>query len=257
MPQPGWIPWATCAARPIMLQGLEPGGYLFENKSISFQEAYQHYSAMPEFANVVFSQFKARLTSYRKLAPDRGSWIKWNVKCGARQMILDDLQPGGVLYEQPNVTAEQAYTFYRTFQEFEHVVLSQFKARLESHREQANEKSRVSHEEMQALIHDRKLYPRQSHNARGEQVFDMSPAKPLLRQDVRDKKHTTMTPRELQKTRTEYMAFKPCIFKSRIYQAVRLEKYFTWLEKKRQEKREKAGMTSEEARSHNFSEGNG
>jgi hypothetical protein len=95
MPQPGWIPWATCAARPIMLQGLEPGGYLFENKSISFQEAYQHYSAMPEFANVVFSQFKARLTSYRKLAPDRGSWIKWNVKCGARQMILDDLQPGG------------------------------------------------------------------------------------------------------------------------------------------------------------------
>jgi hypothetical protein len=47
-----------------------------------------------------------------------------------------------------------------------------------------------SERETQALAHDRLLYPRQTHNHRGEPVFDLSVAKQFLLDDVKDKKHT-------------------------------------------------------------------
>jgi hypothetical protein len=106
--------------------------------------------------------------------------------------------------------------------------MSQFVACLKDHRIQANEQSRFSHKEEQALAHDRALFPRQGHNERGEEVFDMSDAKLFLRADVANKLHTVMKPSELQRTCAEYMVFKPTIFKCRVYQEARLQKYFNF-----------------------------
>ncbi len=122
---------------------------------------------------------------------------------------------------------------------------------LKAYRQQANEHSQAAISEMQALMHDRALYPRQTHNARGEAVFDMMEAKRLLREDVCNQRHTTMTPTEFQKTRQEYMAFKPTIFKCRIYQEVRYQKYLNYLEHKRSQKKQQSGP-----RSHTFSGSN-
>jgi hypothetical protein len=79
---------------------------------------------------------------------------------------------------------------------------------------------------------DRLLYPRQSHNERGEPVFYLSPAKALLREDVSNGVHTTMSVARLQNSRVQYHPFKPKIFKDRIQQAVRLSKYIYYLELK-------------------------
>jgi hypothetical protein len=54
----GWIPWRACEARKVLRLDLKPGGYLFDKDDISAEVAYEHYVAMPEFVNVVFSQFK-------------------------------------------------------------------------------------------------------------------------------------------------------------------------------------------------------
>jgi hypothetical protein len=248
----GWIPWRTCEARKVLRLDLQPGGYLFDKDDISAEVAYEHYVTMPEFANVVFSQFKFQLAAHRKQAKTNTDWTDWK-KCPGRQVLIDDLQPGGLLFEKPEITAEEAFEFYTTLPEFARVVFSQFKVRLESHREQANVQSRAAHEDMQAFLHDRRLFPRQGHNGRGEPVFDMSTAKYLLRKDVCEKRHTTMTPSCFQKTRPEYMLFKPDIFKFRIYQEERLQKYFNYLDWKRKKKNNGNDRSS---RSHDFSHGN-
>jgi len=117
------------------------------------------------------------------------------------------------------------------------IVFSQFKARLADHRKKARNDAGRASRESEALTHDRFLYPRQIVNHRGQPVFDLSPAKLLLRQDVADRKHLQMTPSELQQSRLEfYGVFGKREFKHRIYQAIRREKFINWLEHKREQK---------------------
>jgi hypothetical protein len=241
-----WIRWISSAARKMILDDLQPGGFLFNNDELSAEDAFAHYTTLPEFSVVVFSQFKERLKDHRKQAKSNGKpgWIKW-MKSPAREILIEDLQPGGPLYEKDDVSAEVAFGFYTTLPEFCGVGFPQFKDRLKDHRKQGNAKSRVSHEEMLAFAHDRALHPRQKTNERGELVFDLSAAKLLLREDVRNQLHTTMQPFELQQTRPEYMDFKRDIFRRRIYQEVRLQKYFFYLvEEQNKKRRSQAGCRS-------------
>jgi hypothetical protein len=227
------FPWQGSDAKAMLLRDLtQPGGRVYKKDHITPEEAFRFYTTLPEFAGVGFQQFKSRLKSYR--ATD--GWINW-LKSDAREILLEDLMPGGILHGQNHVSEEEAYDFYTTLPEFARVVKSQFVVRLKAHREQANAHSESAHSDMQALMHDRALYPRKKHNARGKAVFDMTTAKLLLREDVANKRHTSLTPTELQRTRPEYMAFKPAIFKGRIFQEERYGKYINWLEYKRGEKK--------------------
>ena len=76
--------------------------------------------------------------------------------------------------------------------------------------------------------------PRKMHNNRGEPVFDMTEGKELLRQDIKDGLHLKMTPTEFQTPRPQYLAGKlPAeLFKFKIYQEERRQKYFHSLELK-------------------------
>ena len=161
-------------------------------------------------------------------------WIDWR-SCAARQIIIDDLQKGGPLYQRDNISAEDIYAWYKKFPAFENVVLDQFTERLKDHRAQANKEQFRALQEEQYWIRDRKLYPRQPKNERGELVFDMTPAKMLLREDIKNKLHLTKhkTARKLQKSRPEYQLFKPEKFKDRIHQEIRLQKYHHYLDVKR------------------------
>jgi hypothetical protein len=83
------------------------------------------------------------------------------------------------------------------------------------------------------MEHDRTLYPRSEKNSRGELVFDLHPAKMLLREDLKNGLHKRMSPSALRRTREEYKAFGKSIFKHRIYQELARQKMINWLEKKR------------------------
>jgi hypothetical protein len=87
--------------------------------------------------------------------------------------------------------------------------------------------------ESESLAHDRRLFPRQAKNNRGEPVFDLSVAKLLLRADIKEGKHNRMMPSQLQNSRVEYHPFDARKFKHRIYQEVRRQKFINHLEEKR------------------------
>ena len=65
----------------------------------------------------------------------------------------------------------------------------------------------------------------------------MSIEKQLLEQDVKDKKNEQMTPAALHMTRDAYMIFRLDIFRQRIYQEVRRQKFIFYLELKQVEKK--------------------
>ena len=122
---------------------------------------------------------------------------------------------------------------YKHIAEFAEVPFTLFEARLKDHRKQVRARLATSLFEEQALTHDRLLHPRETHNHRAEPVFDLSPAKELLREDVKNKLHSTMSSAELQATRPEYRGFKRSKFKDRILQEVRRQKFLHYLERHR------------------------
>jgi hypothetical protein len=126
------------------------------------------------------------------------------------------------------------WDFYKRLPQFEKIVWSQFEVRLKAHRKQASERDHRSMQEEHYLARDRQLYPRQSHNHRGEPVFDLSPAKFFFyARTSRTRFIPRKQPSELQASREEYKPFKSEKFKCQIYQEVRRSKYIYYLELKR------------------------
>ena len=157
----------------------------------------------------------------------------------AKNIVLDDLLKGVLPVDANILSAEDAWELtYKYMYEFKDVPFQQFKDRLRDHRKQMKSGLQRSNIEEEALQHDRKLYPRQLKNSKGELVFDLHPAKLLLRKDVAERKHLVMKPMELQETRPECRLFDHCKFKERIYQEVRQVKFINWLEISR----EKSGV---------------
>jgi hypothetical protein len=167
------------------------------------------------------------------MPPRREGWIIWKPS-KARQILLEDLEEGLLPVDADEMSAEEAWDImYSNMAEFVPVVFSQFKERLRDHRKQVGEQTARSILESEALMHDRLMFPRQMENCRGEPVFDLSAAKLLLRADVADGKHLTMKPLQLKLTRDEYKPYSTKVFKHRIYQEVRREKFINYLEQRR------------------------
>ena len=58
------------------------------------------------------------------------------------------------------------------------------------------------------MLHDRTIFPRRERDEEdGILIFDLHPAKLLLRDDVLANKHKEMKPVQLQRSRPEYMHF--------------------------------------------------
>lgn len=168
----------------------------------------------------------------------KSGWVDWK-KHPARETLMEDLEPGGWLYE---TEFEASFVFdiykYTVAEFFEEIPFEQFEVRYNDATKMAAKRRARSAQEAEWLEKDRRLHPRQSHNHRGEPVFDMDiAAKAQLRDDVQNNLHLRMTPMELWEHREVYAKYKLDIFRPRIYQEVRRVKMVNWLEKKRTEKR--------------------
>jgi hypothetical protein len=158
----------------------------------------------------------------------------------AREVILEDLLAGILPLESDEISAREAWDdVYSNLIEFHGVEYDQYYRNLRNHRVQVAKQLGNSKWLLSALEHDWGLTPRQTKNARGEPVFDMSIAKKFLEMDVKDKKHERMTPATLQTTRDAYKMFRLDIFRQRIHQEVRWQKFLFYLELKRVEKKKK------------------
>ena len=166
-------------------------------------------------------------------------WIEWR-NCPAREILIQDLGPGGPLHNRDHILAEEIFVYYKQTPAFKDIVLDQFKAHLKDHRRAAGELLHRSMQEQQYFEHDLPLYPRQTHNERGQLVFDLSSAKMLLREDIKQNLHITKYPTaaKLKESRIEYKPFGSKKFSDRIRQEVKRNKYFHYLELKQQKLRD-------------------
>lgn len=169
-------------------------------------------------------------------APDDRKVIDWRNSL-AKHIILSDLEEGILSLDELDVSPEEAWTtVYGRLAEFKDVPFRQFRDRLKDHRDQIRKSLHNSTRDALAFAHDRQLYPRKTHNHLGEPVFDKSEAEEPLREDVKNGRHEVMSARDLQATREEYAMFDPNIFRHRIYQEVRRQKFVYYLEVKRAKK---------------------
>lgn len=166
----------------------------------------------------------------------RPGFINWR-SSKAREIIIEDLEPGGILWGRDSLQEVDCWRFYRNLPEFENVLFEQFKDRLKEHRKQANKLKELSHRDLRAFLHDMALHPPTGYDNRGRLMFNAHPAKELLQADVKEGRHTMMPPSQLRLTRPEYLYFDKRVFKERIYQEVRRNKFIHYLELKRRSKR--------------------
>lgn len=179
--------------------------------------------------------------------PKNKGWVNWR-NHPAREILLFDFNRGGFLYELEEYDLPLLYQTYTQVHPdyFSEVVFEQFEARMEDYIKTQKGRRERSKLEEEWMVHDRQLHPRQSKNSRGELVLDLHPAKFLLREDIKNKLHKTMEPEVFRNTRQEYLDFGQDIFRQRIYQEIRYQKYCNHLEDKRKKKREEWKKEKEE-----------
>lgn len=69
---PDWINWRPSAARQVIIDDLAEGRLPLDDSVVTAEEAWEEmYFVLPEFQNVTFSQFKARLKDHREQARRR------------------------------------------------------------------------------------------------------------------------------------------------------------------------------------------
>ena len=132
---------------------------------------------------------------------------------------MDDLEEGVIPLYERELSAKDAWeSIYKEEIEFKEVDFTLFEKRLKDHRVQMRKKKDRSAMELEAFCRDRELCPRAEHDQNGNIVFDISAARDLLRKDVEDGKHRTMTRAELQNSREEYQSYPAKYFSKRIKQ---------------------------------------
>ena len=233
----------ACKERGIRAQG----------KTEVLRERLAHYLKDPAAAEAAMKAEAEEKNEQKKEAKKK--WVEWKDH-PAREILRDDLERNGWLYGQDDLDGKFVYQAYMQQQPefFKSVPLDQFIDQYQKATKRAAKRREKSAKEEEWLKHDRLIHPRNTHNARGEPVFDMDEeAKETLRFDVKYGLHETMEPMELHQYRPVYGKYKLDIFRPRIYQEIRRNKFINWLEFKRTEKRRKH-LESQEITSENEQE---
>lgn len=174
-------------------------------------------------------------------------YIDWT-NSEARIVLMEDLVSGTLPLDHREVSPAEAFAYYKEQPAFKGLVCyEQFKSNLSRHRRDLLKNKSKSKEGELAIIHDRELYPSTTHNSNGDLNYKQSKTKELLRVDMAEQKHLSMTPKELKATRPEYDEFDLHKFTEKIGQEKRYQKYIYYLNDKREEKLQKAAAEKQAA----------
>ena len=172
------------------------------------------------------------------MADDNNNRFDWRTS-QAKRILLEDLYIHKMIpLDRNELSARDAWDMvYSHLAEFRAMSYPMFREKLNYYRNRAIKEDTVAIVEDNALVHDRLLFPRRLVNSKNEIVFDLHPAKMLLRDDVENERHVNPTPSELQATQQAYLVFPKRKFKERIYQEVRYKKFVNHLNQERQKGR--------------------
>lgn len=110
---------------------------------------------------------------------------------------------------------------FEDFPEFD----SNFQPRLNRLREAIRSKYSRAKADREALEHDRQIYPELDTDHRGNVAWHRSEAPKLLKQDIDNKLHEDMPPRDLWVSRAAYIQFSLEQFRCHIHQEVASRKF--------------------------------
>ena len=144
----------------------------------------------------------------------------------ARDILEKDLIRGDIPLEGNAMDAREVYLQRPEFADFEY---NHFRDRLRYLRNQIKEKKNRATLAITALARDRQIYPKASHNHRGEPRWEGSEAERLLRLDMDDGKDKSMKPIGLYQSRKEYNENYPLdVFRKHIDQEQRRRKMLAY-----------------------------
>ncbi|CAB9507153.1 hypothetical protein SEMRO_295_G110320.1 [Seminavis robusta] len=124
--------------------------------------------------------------------------------------------------------AKDVFEHYQDEAAFEKVPWKNFSDRLKRLRNKVVDKNNRSKRDADALVHDRKIYPTQTHNEQGQLRWHGSEAEKLLEKDVDEEKHISMTKIELYNSRLEYQHFNLRVFRGHVYQELKKRKFLAY-----------------------------
>lgn len=171
--------------------------------------------------------------------------INWR-DSAAKDMLLADLAAETLPIDEDVCSAEEAWSYYKELIEFKNVPFSQFEKQLKTHREKMSAKFVRSIEQWNAFQRLREQRPEPTTYDNGRRIFRHSAAYKLLRDDVYNKRHHSMTPSAFRLTRPEYQEWGLTEFSQRIFQMERQWKFINYLEKKREDEKIKKEVARHE-----------
>jgi hypothetical protein len=144
----------------------------------------------------------------------------------ARDLLEKDLISGDIPLDVDVMDAKEVYLQRPEFANFEY---AQFRERLRYLRNQIKEKKDSATSASAALSRDRQIYPKASHNHRGEPRWEGSEMERLLRLDMDDGKDKSLKPIDLYQSRKEYSEnYTLSVFRKHIDQEQRRRKMLAY-----------------------------
>jgi len=190
--------------------------------------------------------------------PSREGWIPW-IHSRTREILLQDLNDGVLPLDEKEISAETAWNIHYQHMvevKLDRVVFSQFKDRLRDHRKQVRKKKGHLNAQLAALKLSREVNPPKTHNRRGEIIFAFTEAAKLLKKDIAEGKMNNLTHNELYSSRQEYQdsRWDFTFFKRQVDQYSATQRFYNWMDHKRQEKEARKKKKKDKARGEDIEE---
>ena len=144
----------------------------------------------------------------------------------AKRLLYKDLLSGDIPLDAEQMGPQVVFYQRVEFTEFKH---TNFCTNLRNMRANIIASKKRATFDSDALAHDRRAFPKKSHNHRGVPRWEGSEAEELLKIDVGEKKHLQFEPHDLHKTQNEHKKFPYQLFRKHVHQEVRTQKFLAQL----------------------------
>lgn len=146
---------------------------------------------------------------------------KWNWEYSwAKEILRMALVDGDI---SPQHTYDEMHAWHPEIQETDRRLLPN---RVRSLQKQIKDDTGKAEADALAYAHDRSLFPIPTHNHRGEPRWQGSEAERLLKEDIKNGIHLTMSPMEFYDSREVYSTdYSEDVIRHHIYQEIKLIKY--------------------------------
>ncbi|GKY90939.1 hypothetical protein MPSEU_000066700 [Mayamaea pseudoterrestris] len=140
----------------------------------------------------------------------------------AKKLLQEDLESGRVPLESNYMKPKDVYNLRPEYQATDY---SKFAGRLRSLRKILLDRKERAVSDTEAYNHDRLLYPKPTHNERGEPRWEGSAASLFLDADIDEYLEGNATPQELYASRDEYQEYSLKVFSDKIQQVLRTRRF--------------------------------